>query len=136
MNNPKKGGKTATTEKSAVIASNEELLNQEAEIAVSNLLNSEPLEVLDNEILAERKLKALAEATAKGEQLNRLKGERNKLLSWGFGETEQKAKIVLTGDGEFSTSNTILIAKCKSYLVELFTARIEELQAEILDFRV
>lgn len=82
------------------------------------------------EILAARE-KAIRENAKRLEGLNTLRRELDELRAWGFADNGTRSVIKISGDGVFETSNTRLIADCKSFLEERFESRIEELETEI-----
>jgi hypothetical protein len=80
--------------------------------------------------LAERE-KAIRENSEKLRGLTNLRAELDALRSWGFADNGTNATLKISGEDTFTTSNTRLISKLKSYLEDLFAERIQEIETEI-----
>ena len=80
--------------------------------------------------LAERE-KAIRENADRLKGLQTLRAELDQLRSWGFADNGTNATLRLSGEENFTTSNSRLIAKLKTTLESLFEERIAELETEI-----
>ncbi len=85
--------------------------------------------------LAERE-RAIRENADKLKGLTALRQELDMLRAWGFADNGTNATLRISGEENFTTSNTRLIAKLKSHLEELFEERIQEIETEIEKARI